>query len=179
MIPMRVSMRAAPTPATELHPTGVGHCVRLRSWIAVFALLASLADANASSCLPSAAAVRQESPQAWPSWTLRAPGHQGTKCWYASRTRTPDRKYQTVQREEKIAMAETIRTQSTTNGLYANPYAAAAQIDAESVPSPTPQSLFSDRFSAVFDGNLSVEWTNLQRVLDLFKSAARAARDGS
>jgi hypothetical protein len=40
-------------------------------------------------CLPSAAAVRQSYPQARPSWTSRAPGHEGTKCWYAA-TRTAD-----------------------------------------------------------------------------------------
>jgi hypothetical protein len=27
--------------------------------------------------------VRQDDPGAWPSWTLRALGHEGTKCWYA------------------------------------------------------------------------------------------------
>jgi hypothetical protein len=36
------------------------------------------------SCLASASAVRQNHPGAWPSWTLRAPGHEGTKCWYAT-----------------------------------------------------------------------------------------------
>jgi hypothetical protein len=40
-------------------------------------------------CLPSASAVRQDYPQARPSWTLKAPGHEGTKCWYAA-TRTAD-----------------------------------------------------------------------------------------
>ena len=35
-----------------------------------------------STCYPSAVAVRQEHPQAWPSYTLRALGHEGTKCWY-------------------------------------------------------------------------------------------------
>jgi hypothetical protein len=40
-----------------------------------------------STCLPSASAVKQNQPEAWPSWTLRAPGHQGIKCWYAA-TRT-------------------------------------------------------------------------------------------
>jgi hypothetical protein len=37
-----------------------------------------------STCFPSAFAVRQDNPTAWPSWTLRAPGHEGTKCWYAA-----------------------------------------------------------------------------------------------
>jgi len=38
----------------------------------------------ASTCFPSASAVRQNYPEGWPSWTLRAPGHEGTRCWYAS-----------------------------------------------------------------------------------------------
>jgi hypothetical protein len=37
----------------------------------------------ASTCYPSAPAVRQDHPDAWPAWTLRAPGHEGTRCWYA------------------------------------------------------------------------------------------------
>jgi hypothetical protein len=35
-----------------------------------------------STCYPSASDVRQSHPGAWPSWTLRAPGHEGTRCWY-------------------------------------------------------------------------------------------------
>src|ERR1700680_3304023 len=37
-----------------------------------------------STCFPSASAVRKDHPEAWPSWTWRAPGHEGTKCWYAA-----------------------------------------------------------------------------------------------
>jgi hypothetical protein len=37
---------------------------------------------QASTCFPSASAVRQDHPGAWPSWTLRALGHEGTKCWH-------------------------------------------------------------------------------------------------
>src|SRR6266436_935424 len=37
-----------------------------------------------ASCFPSAEAVRQNHPGGWPSWTLKAPGHEGTTCWYAS-----------------------------------------------------------------------------------------------
>jgi hypothetical protein len=40
-----------------------------------------------STCFASASAVRQHHPEAWPSWTLRARGHEGTKCWYPT-TRT-------------------------------------------------------------------------------------------
>ena len=35
-----------------------------------------------STCFASASEVRQEHPNSWPSWTLRALGHEGTKCWY-------------------------------------------------------------------------------------------------
>ena len=38
-------------------------------------------------CYASASAVSQDHPKAWPSWTLRALGHEGTKCWYPT-TRT-------------------------------------------------------------------------------------------
>jgi hypothetical protein len=42
------------------------------------------AGVHDSTCFPSASAVRQDNPAAWPSWTLRAPGHEGTKCWHAA-----------------------------------------------------------------------------------------------
>jgi hypothetical protein len=42
------------------------------------------AGVQVSTCFPSASAVRQDHPEAWPSWTLRAPGHEGTRCWHAT-----------------------------------------------------------------------------------------------
>jgi hypothetical protein len=45
------------------------------------------ASGDDSTCLPSASAVQQNYPGAWPSWTLRAPGHENTRCWYPA-TRT-------------------------------------------------------------------------------------------
>jgi hypothetical protein len=44
----------------------------------------SAASGHDSSCLPSASAVLQNHPGGRPSWTLRAPGHEGAKCWYAA-----------------------------------------------------------------------------------------------
>jgi hypothetical protein len=44
----------------------------------------SAASGHDASCLPSASAVLQNHPGGWPSWTLRAPGHEGTVCWYAA-----------------------------------------------------------------------------------------------
>jgi hypothetical protein len=40
-----------------------------------------------STCFPSASAVLLKHPGVRPSWTLRAPGHEGLRCWYAA-TRT-------------------------------------------------------------------------------------------
>jgi hypothetical protein len=37
-----------------------------------------------ASCFPSASAVLQSHPGARPSWTLRARGHEGTRCWFAA-----------------------------------------------------------------------------------------------
>jgi hypothetical protein len=44
----------------------------------------SAASGHDSSCFPSASAVLQNHPGGRPSWTVRAPGHEGTKCWYAA-----------------------------------------------------------------------------------------------
>ena len=57
------------------------------SWrllLPVCVMLTSVPDGNAFTCFASADSVRQENPMAWPSWTLRAPGREGTKCWYPS-----------------------------------------------------------------------------------------------
>ncbi|MBO0758388.1 MAG: hypothetical protein J2P54_21265 [Bradyrhizobiaceae bacterium] len=52
------------------------------------------ASGHDPSCLPSAAAVWEHHQGAWASWTLRAAGHEGTMCWYAStRPRARDYRY--------------------------------------------------------------------------------------
>jgi hypothetical protein len=35
-------------------------------------------------CYRSALAVTQDHPDAWPSWTLHALGHEGVRCWHAT-----------------------------------------------------------------------------------------------
>jgi hypothetical protein len=47
-------------------------------------------------CLRSAAAVRQASPGAWPSYTLPMAGHQGERCWYPT---TKERRHAHVAKE--------------------------------------------------------------------------------
>src|SRR5260370_17824936 len=49
----------------------------------------SAASGPDSSCFPSASAVLQNHPGVWPSWTMKAPGHEGTLCWYAATRPTP------------------------------------------------------------------------------------------
>jgi hypothetical protein len=64
-----------------------------------------------STCFTSASAVRLDHPGGWPSWTLRAPGHEGVRCWYdATRTAARDhrsemRRRETVQSTEKVQPA--------------------------------------------------------------------------
>jgi hypothetical protein len=53
----------------------------------------SAASRHDASCFPSASAVLQNHPAGSPIWTLRAPGHEGTMCWYAAaRPRTSERR---------------------------------------------------------------------------------------
>lgn len=63
--------------------------------------LASVAGGHDTSCLPSASAVLQNHPGAWPTWTLKAPGHEGTLCWYAAtRPRLNNHRRELMPREE-------------------------------------------------------------------------------
>jgi hypothetical protein len=59
-----------------------------------------------SNCFPSASAVRQNYPEGRPSWTLRAPGHEGTKCWYPAKETAPDtRRKETLQTKEELEVS--------------------------------------------------------------------------
>jgi hypothetical protein len=44
----------------------------------------SAANLRDAPCFPSASAVLQNHPGGQPTLTLRAPGHEGTQCWYAA-----------------------------------------------------------------------------------------------
>lgn len=68
-----------------------------------------------STCFPSASAARLEHPRGWASWTLRAPGHEGVRCWYVAtqtaahdhssemrRRETPGMRRETAQSTEKV-----------------------------------------------------------------------------
>jgi hypothetical protein len=56
------------------------------------------------SCFASAAAVLQNHPGGWPTWTLRAPAHEGSICWYAAaRPRGSDHRRERMPKEKETA----------------------------------------------------------------------------
>jgi hypothetical protein len=66
----------------------------------------SAASAHDPSCFPSASAVLQNHPGSSPSWTLRAPGHEGTRCWYPTKQAAPDtRRKETLQTKEELEVS--------------------------------------------------------------------------
>jgi hypothetical protein len=75
----------------------------------------SAASRHDASCFPSASAVLQNHPGGWATWTLRAPGHEGTLCWYAAaRPRVGDHRPgishyrgETMRSEEIVGTADT------------------------------------------------------------------------
>ena len=70
---------------------------------AVVVVCASFVGVQASSCLSSASAVRQEHPGAWPSWTLRFRGHEGVKCWYpATQTTAHNHRYEVALKKNSV-----------------------------------------------------------------------------
>jgi hypothetical protein len=81
----------------------------------------SAASRHDASCLPSASAVVQNHPGGWPTWTLRAPGHEGTMCWYAAaRPRGSDHRPRVSDpRSEKTPGKEIVGT--TESGLSEPP----------------------------------------------------------
>jgi hypothetical protein len=140
---------------------------------AMLVLLASFVGVNASTCLPSAPAVRQVHPGAWPSWTLRAPGHEGVRCWYpATRTTAHNHRYETVPnrntRNFGSAIKEMGRDRSPmaslgeTNGLGWSLQSRTAQVGAVLLPG---DGSFADRFAAVYERDLLP--STIQRIMDL------------
>jgi hypothetical protein len=155
----------------------------LLSSTAALMLCASFADA--SSCLPSAAAVREENPGAWPSWTLRAPGHEGTKCWYATtRAAAHDRSNATAVREAPTttaretptaaARAAPAKAEDTSVRIPSAVLAVTNGVgwslesrDAPMVVDPvSEESSFDDRFDAVFEPEFFGGPSHMRRLAD-------------
>jgi hypothetical protein len=111
--------------------------------------------AGATSCLPSASAVRQEYHGAWPSWTLRAVGHEGVKCWYPGTQPTADNhRHETPPLADDLASAAESTApipsavEPTTDGLGSSLPSRVAQIGLDPVPE---EGSFAERFAAVFE----------------------------
>src|ERR1700693_4990557 len=107
---------------------GSGWCLKWSFVLgALVAFFVSLTNAWAVECLPSAETVRQQHPEGWPSWTLRARGHEGAKCWYAATRSTAH------QHPKETAAPETVpeppRAFTSRNGLR-------EQYPASRTPSP-------------------------------------------
>jgi len=68
----------------------------------------SATSGHDGSCFASASAVLQNHPGAWPTWTVRAPRHEGTTCWYAAaRPRGSDHRHRASdRRNEMVGTAE-------------------------------------------------------------------------
>jgi hypothetical protein len=146
-------------------PASIQMCLRLL--LAASAMLASVQHGHAFTCFASADSVRQENPTAWPSWTLRAPGHEGTKCWYAStRDAAHDHRNPLMPRTERFGAKEQIEQKVEVTG-------AATPGDSVRAPNPGLGSSFDDRFSPMLDGSPPDAGSKLQRVIDLFNGGAR------
>jgi hypothetical protein len=119
----------------------------------VAALCASFVVVQASPCLPSAEAVRQDYPGAWPSWTMRTRGHEGEKCWYPSTRATAH------DHPNDIAPNDTIEARrSTAEGRAhsggGSPASLAVLNGANTIGSlPNAESSFAERFAAVTTGD--------------------------
>jgi hypothetical protein len=69
------------------------------------------------SCFGSASAVLQNHPGAWPTWTLKAPGREGTMCWYAAeRPRGGDHRPRINDHRREIETAGTAENGLPTTG---------------------------------------------------------------
>jgi hypothetical protein len=77
-----------PTVPLDIKPTENGIEARPPQTLPQKEGQSSTPSQDASTCFQSASAVRQNYPGRWPSWTLRAPGHEGAKCWYAAKRAT-------------------------------------------------------------------------------------------
>jgi hypothetical protein len=88
-----------PAPRVDIKPSEV----RLPPTLSERGKQLSAASGHEASCFASASAVLQNYPGGLPSWTLRAPGHEGTMCWHAAaRPRGSDHRSEIIQSKEMV-----------------------------------------------------------------------------
>jgi hypothetical protein len=135
----------------------------------LLALAVNSVNAASIDCLSSAAAVREADPKAWPTWTLRAPGHEGSKCWYAAtRSTSHDHQQGTTIKRPTLETEEAVASPQETYGFAPLLSEVAPREVMPLLVSDSPSS-FAVRFSAVFEGNFIIDGTGIQHVLDLFR----------
>jgi hypothetical protein len=84
----------------------------------------SATSGHDGSCFASASAVIQHHPGAWPTWTLKASGHEGTMCWYAAaRPRVSDHRARVSHYRSETVRGEEEETVGTTNTEIFAPFA--------------------------------------------------------
>jgi hypothetical protein len=79
-----------PTVPLDIKPTENGTEMKLPQTLLQQDGRSLTASQDASTCFPSASAVLQNYPERRPSWTFRAPGHGGTRCWYPTKRTARD-----------------------------------------------------------------------------------------
>jgi hypothetical protein len=155
---------------------------------AAFILLASPAalvlfssSVGASPCLSSASAVRQEHPDSWPSWTLRAEGHEGVKCWFPT-TRAPG----SDQTTRRISPGETAPADRASTPNTRNPATSAAPVatsslgrsretlSAQDIAILSPEGMFADRF--ILEESYFASSADDPEAVDRFNEAAARLR---
>jgi hypothetical protein len=97
---------------------------------------------TAAGGLPSAEAVKQQDPAAWPSWTLRAPGSEGKKCWYASTRAAAHDHLKLPAHEPAVVISEPREPEPEVTG-------SATEFEQARTSAPNLNSTFEDRFLAV------------------------------
>jgi hypothetical protein len=76
-----------------------------------------------ASCFPSASAVLQNHPGASPTWTMRAPGHEGTLCWrVAARPNGSDHRPSASAHRRELMPKEPEADGAKENTLFPPPY---------------------------------------------------------
>jgi hypothetical protein len=151
-------------------------------------LVAWVSLAGASPCLPSASAVRQDYPGSWPSWTLRAEGHEGVKCWYpASHPAAQNHRDETPGPANTSGGASVLAarpptrvspaTATQTDGLGSDIPSRGMQSGAAPA---AEESSFAERFAAVFEQRFLGGASLKERIAELvnrLKTPDQAAQD--
>ena len=139
-----------------------------RLLIVGFLLLAATERGQALTCFSSADAVRQDNSRAWPSWTLRAPGHEGSKCWYATTSGS-------AHEHRNVAAASIERPLARRSRDHEiEVTGAAVETPVEDVPERRSflGASFDDRFLAVLDGTPPYFGADRGRIIEMFRNAS-------